>query len=148
MATSHEGSTSIEEFQKRTDLPTKGSIWNGKTVVGIGLAEDTETPLVVCEEDCVLRVYILDHPIDRPVRPEHLANLQKAGPLPRKGTVWKHYKGNEYEIIGIGLGASMGSPLVIYEDTTGKYNFWWVRDLDNWRSKTDEGYARFTSQEK
>jgi hypothetical protein len=70
-------------------------------------------------------------------------NALSVSVMPPVGSFWKHYKGNCYEIVGMGLTEATLEPTVIYRDVSGKYNFYWTRALSAWQSLTDDGQPRF-----
>jgi hypothetical protein len=138
----------IEYFNKRTDLPKKGSTLGDLTLLNVGIAEASGTPFVVCEKGPAkaLRVMSLDAwfegkelATDEPDTPEKVADS------PPAGSVWTHYKGNTYTVIGLGFSIFNRIPLVIYNDCSGKYTFYWIRTLDSWNTKIDEGTPRFVA---
>ena len=58
---------------------------------------------------------------------------------------YKHFKGNIYEVIGIGKHSETLEELVIYKST--KDNSIWVRPLSMWNEiviKNNQEYKRFT----
>jgi len=46
---------------------------------------------------------------------------------PKAGERWVHYKGDEYEILGVGLKEDTLAPMVAYRSVV--HGFVWIRDL-------------------
>lgn len=63
---------------------------------------------------------------------------QPLAPFPRDapepGTVWKHYKGNKYQVVAVGRHSETLEPLVIYVKTDDKERprRVWCRPLGMW----------------
>jgi hypothetical protein len=138
----------IEEFQKRTDLPVLGDVWGDFTVIGIALLKPLLTPKVVCERRGENRFLFVIHlanwkktKLPEISIPEIASDLPSD--LPQKWTYWRHTKGGVYIVEHIGLTDATPMPLVIYYDTSGKYDFYWIRTIDDWNAQP-EGQARFT----
>lgn len=51
---------------------------------------------------------------------------------PRSGEIWKHYKGNYYEIIAIGIHTETQEEMVVYEDSGPTVRKYWIRPLSMW----------------
>ena len=51
-------------------------------------------------------------------------------------SIYKHFKGNYYRIISIGLDSETLSPIVVYQDMNKKERTW-VRPLMEWMSPVD-----------
>ncbi|HBJ18812.1 MAG TPA: DUF1653 domain-containing protein [Clostridiales bacterium] len=54
------------------------------------------------------------------------------GKLPRPGR-YRHFKGNEYEVIGIARHSETTEPMVVYRALYGEGGLW-VRPLENWNT--------------
>mgnify|MGYP001580245596 CR=1 FL=1 len=67
---------------------------------------------------------------------EVLASLPES--TPRKGEVWRHYKGGRYDVLHVVLSANDASlPIVVYRETweMGKGHYeplYWARLLSEW----------------
>lgn len=62
--------------------------------------------------------------------------------IPEKGETWQHYKGNHYEILGVGY-SERGTPVVIYAEAgTGGAKIY-SRDLSNFLSTLEDHKCRF-----
>ncbi|MBQ6519904.1 MAG: DUF1653 domain-containing protein [Anaerolineaceae bacterium] len=64
--------------------------------------------------------------------------------------VYKHYKGNKYEVLGIARHSETGSPMVVYKALYENYDLW-VRPAEMWNeivSRDGQTYKRFEKQEK
>lgn len=44
---------------------------------------------------------------------------------------YRHYKGNEYEVVGVGLHSETFEEMVVYRDLHGKHTIW-VRPASMW----------------
>lgn len=59
-------------------------------------------------------------------------------------SIYKHFKGNYYRIISIGLDSESLDPIIVYQDIN-KRERCWVRSLSNWISPADDqNTIRFT----
>jgi hypothetical protein len=59
---------------------------------------------------------------------------------------YKHFKGKEYEVIGIARNSETLEPMVVYRALYGNYGIW-VRPVDMWYDEVMRGgftYQRFT----
>lgn len=54
------------------------------------------------------------------------------GKIPRPGR-YRHFKGNEYEVIGIARHSETTEPMVVYRALYGEGGLW-VRPLENWNT--------------
>lgn len=63
--------------------------------------------------------------------------------MPKKDSLWRHYKGGKYMVRGIERDMVDSTVRVIYYDTTGKYNFCWARKIESWNNP-ENGQKRFT----
>ena len=65
----------------------------------------------------------------------------KAAILPGR---YRHYKGNEYEVIGIARHSETLAPMVVYRALYGEGGLW-VRPAEMWNEPVaDRGVLRFT----
>lgn len=65
----------------------------------------------------------------------------KAAILPGR---YRHYKGNEYEVIGIARHSETLAPMVVYRALYGEGGLW-VRPAEMWNEPAaDRGVLRFT----
>ena len=55
---------------------------------------------------------------------------------------YKHYKGGEYEVIGIALNSETLDPMVVYRETSGEHRLW-ARPAKMWNEEVD-GVPRFS----
>ncbi len=63
----------------------------------------------------------------------------------KKG-IYRHYKGNEYEVLGVASHSEDLSPMVVYRALYGERNLW-VRPATMWNEtveKDGETFLRFT----
>lgn len=60
-----------------------------------------------------------------------------------KEGVYRHYKGNLYEVIGIAKHSETEEELVVYRPLYGEYGLW-VRPLEMFDGFTDDREKRFT----
>ena len=57
---------------------------------------------------------------------------------------YRHYKGNEYEVIGVARHSETLAPMVVYRALYGEHGIW-VRPAEMWNETVDEkGPLRFT----
>lgn len=57
---------------------------------------------------------------------------------------YRHYKGNEYEVIGVARHSETLAPMVVYRALYGEHGIW-VRPTEMWNETVDEkGTLRFT----
>jgi len=70
--------------------------------------------------------------------------LQKAGELVKVGGLYFHYKNPEnlYKVVGLGIQEATDKICVMYQAQYNK-KLVFVRDLDNWLAKPQEGIDRF-----
>jgi len=64
---------------------------------------------------------------------------------PRPGR-YRHYKGNEYRVLGVAQHSETGERLVVYQALYGERG-WWVRPLAMWSESVkvaDQTRPRFT----
>jgi len=64
---------------------------------------------------------------------------------PRPGR-YRHYKGNEYRVLGVAQHSETGERLVVYQALYGERG-WWVRPLAMWSESievADQTLPRFT----
>lgn len=64
---------------------------------------------------------------------------------PRPGR-YRHYKGNEYRVLGVAQHSETGERLVVYQALYGERG-WWVRPLAMWSESVkvaDQTLPRFT----
>lgn len=59
-----------------------------------------------------------------------------------KEGIYRHYKGNEYEVIGIAKHSETEELLVVYRALYGEYGLW-VRPLSMFDGALDDGTKRF-----
>lgn len=67
---------------------------------------------------------------------------------PKKG-IYRHFKGNRYELIGIAKHSEMMEEMVVYKALYGERGMW-VRPLSMWSEKVEqdgEMVARFVLEE-
>ena len=62
--------------------------------------------------------------------------------------IYRHYKGNEYEVLGLASHSETNEPLVVYRALYGNFD-WWARPAEMWLETVDKpelGYRgpRFT----
>ena len=57
--------------------------------------------------------------------------------LPRAGELYRHFKGNLYQIIGIAKDSETGDRMVVYQALYGAYT-WYVRALSEFLSRVDK----------
>ena len=55
---------------------------------------------------------------------------------------YRHYKGNEYEVIGIAKHSETLEPMVVYKALYGE-NGLWVRPASMWNETVKDGHRRF-----
>lgn len=61
--------------------------------------------------------------------------------VPQPGSLWKHYKGGEYQVFGVGLHTETGEKLVLcYNENHDSY---YARPLEIWNQPTEQGTPRF-----
>lgn len=75
--------------------------------------------------------------------PAKLTTFEVAGRSPPKAAErWRHYKGGEYLIVGVGVIEADLTPCVIYRSTGGvSHN--WVRPMDDFMGVIEGGRQRF-----
>lgn len=54
---------------------------------------------------------------------------------------YRHYKGNEYDVVAIAQFKGRGHPVVVYRAVPG--GGWFVRTVTSWNSTTPSGVPRF-----
>ena len=54
---------------------------------------------------------------------------------------WRHYKGRDYEVIGIARHSETEEPLVVYRTLYGDFSLW-VRPLAMWTEEVEIGGRR------
>ena len=62
---------------------------------------------------------------------------------------YRHFKGNEYEVIGIARHSETGEPMVVYRALYGDRGLW-VRPADMWNetvTRDGKTFQRFTRME-
>lgn len=57
--------------------------------------------------------------------------------LPRAGELYRHFKGNLYQIIGLAKDSETGETMVVYQALYGSYT-WYVRVLSEFLSQVDK----------
>ena len=63
--------------------------------------------------------------------------------MPQYGTVWRHYKGTLYKIIGPGIIEATERLAVIYQDADNKLSPFWIRPLSEWHENVPPHGPRF-----
>lgn len=61
--------------------------------------------------------------------------------MPKEG-IYRHYKGNLYEVIGVAQHSESEEFLVVYRALYGEYGLW-VRPLEMFDGLSDDGQKRF-----
>ena len=62
--------------------------------------------------------------------------------------IWRHFKGNRYEVLGIALHSETLEPMVVYRALNGEYRVW-VRPASMWLETVERDgkvYQRFTRE--
>jgi hypothetical protein len=62
---------------------------------------------------------------------------ENIGHKPKKGDVYKHFKGHIYEVIAIALDSDTLEEKVVYKEI-GKLDKIWVRGIEEFTSKVDK----------
>ena len=58
-----------------------------------------------------------------------------------KPGLWKHFKGNQYRVLGVALHSETGEELVVYQALYGQRGLW-VRPAAMWLEQVErEGYS-------
>ena len=58
---------------------------------------------------------------------------------PEVGTIWRHYKGQEYEVVGNCVIEETCAPAVLYRKRSGDKNMTiWCRPLSSWNETVHE----------
>lgn len=58
-----------------------------------------------------------------------------------KPGIYRHFKGNEYEVLGIATHSETGEPMVVYRALYGAFGLW-VRPAAMWNETVDrDGYC-------
>lgn len=68
------------------------------------------------------------------------------GSMPLSGTLWRHYKGHLYRVVGSALHSETTEPLVLYQSAHGDQTIW-ARPVSMWHnivSIGDREVHRFT----
>lgn len=60
-----------------------------------------------------------------------------------KAGIYRHYKGNEYEVIDIATHSETEEKMVLYKALYGEFGLW-VRPLSMFDETMDDGRKRFT----
>jgi hypothetical protein len=68
-----------------------------------------------------------------------MANME----LEIKKGIYKHFKGNEYEVIDIGFHSETQEPFVVYRALYGEHKLW-VRPIDMFLEEVDKGASANT----
>lgn len=68
--------------------------------------------------------------MDKPMTPETTQA--------RSGTIWKHYKGDEYRVLGEGRLEATDEPCVIYRKADNELSVIWVRSTADWFARVSE----------
>ena len=63
--------------------------------------------------------------------------------LPKAGDIWRHYRGGEYQIVGMGRLEATDEPAVFYRATEGKDATTWARSLSDWQTVLPGHGSRF-----
>lgn len=80
---------------------------------------------------------------------EQQTSLFEGSPIPKRFTIWKHYKGELYFVIGITMQESTEQLNVCYFPLKKSQSFAWSRPLSQWNEiiNNDENKTkRFTQQ--
>jgi len=68
--------------------------------------------------------------------------------LPKINTLYQHYKGNIYLVLGFATHTETGERLVLYKGIKESLcNDYWVRPLNMWFDEIEEGIFRFSEVE-
>ena len=51
---------------------------------------------------------------------------------------YRHYKGNDYAVVGVARHSETGEPMVVYQTLYGRFD-WWVRPLSMFLETVGEG---------
>ena len=66
-----------------------------------------------------------------------------------KPGIWRHFKGNRYEVLGIARHSETEEPMVVYRALYGEYGLW-VRPASMWLETVERDgvvYQRFVLEE-
>ena len=66
--------------------------------------------------------------------------------MPRRGEIWRHYKGTYYEVVGTAAHTEDNDVLVLYKEMQGSDRVW-ARPLLMWHDDVGDGKQRFTFAE-
>ena len=62
-------------------------------------------------------------------------------------SIYRHYKGDWYEVMAIAKDAETKEPIVIYQDISNRA-FFWTRPASMWFDEVDNGVKRFELYQK
>jgi hypothetical protein len=65
--------------------------------------------------------------------------------FPVVGSLWRHYKGEDYVVLSFGYDTATGNPVIIYRSLNDET--WWVRLLGEFLGYTENHERRFLSHE-
>jgi hypothetical protein len=74
--------------------------------------------------------------------PFEVTNEVCPAPVPVKGEVYRHYKGNEYKVLCLGHDEETNEELVVYVSMKDPDEIW-IRKLDSWRAMIVDGPSWF-----
>ena len=74
---------------------------------------------------------------------EYNDNRPGPRPDPKRGDLWRHYKGTTYIIDMVVEHSETGQTLVIYKDPNQESAKHWARPLSMWHEEIDDGVHRF-----
>lgn len=72
-----------------------------------------------------------------------IQKLTSQNNVPKIDSMWRHYKGNVYKVIGHGICVDKIELLIIYKRSDVENADTWVRSLSNWMQTVETGEARF-----
>lgn len=67
---------------------------------------------------------------------------------PQPNTVWRHYKGTIYRVLGTSKHTETGELLVVYTERMQSSKMIWARPLSMWHDDIGEGVPRFEAYSK